>query len=222
MSGEPSSLSAGPAAPVAEELGKLIATMPDRYETLAGVIRFAERPKPLDSVASKADELQANNRSAFSGMSLCRLLERCGALSRTTVEGDPYPQDAAEPKKVMIDGVAYIEPATPPTVCWTADPEALRVVNADNPEGRMESLFESEPEYLHVYKFILSAASAPEGAKTKEIGAVVDKDQATQSPRKYTGRFTDRLRMCGALAWTGHEWRTTEIGLKGLVMLEAV
>lgn len=210
----------GQSAGAAERIAALFAKMHADRKALLAIVRACEAPCDAEGVA-RAATAAASGVSVYAPETLRRLLEEAGALVCVDAAGEPYPEEAGEPKAVVVDGVECLEPAEAPEPHWLATPDGLDALQADKPLSRIEALFEEKSAYLPIFKRVLTLCAQEGGSATKTINAAVDNDPLAQSPRYYASYFTERLEGCDALIWDG-AWKVTDAGLEALEMLADV
>ena len=208
--------------PAAQRTAELFEHMAARRKTLLAILEKCREKQPVREVADYIVELKRRDRSVYSANDFCSLLERAGAIERVGEDGASYEEVELEPKTVVVDGVEYLEPQTPPPAFWVTTQAGLDVLAADDPEGRTERIFEDEGDYLPIYRRILTLCSAAGGAAAKDIAKACDSDPLLQKPRYYSSRFVEKLNRSDALAWAGKTWELTETGREALAQLEGV
>ncbi len=208
--------------PASERTAELFSHMAARRKTLIAILRACREKQPVRDVADLIDDLKRRDRCVYSANDLCTLLERAGAIERVGEDGESYEEVELEPKTVVVDGMEYLEPQTPPPAFWVATQAGLDVLAQDDPEGRTERLFEEDGDYLPIYKRILTLCSEEGGASAKAIAKACDQDPLLQKPRYYSSRFVERLNKSDALAWSGKTWEVTETGREALAQLDGV
>ena len=208
--------------PAEVRIAELFKRMAPRRKTLLKILSFCLEKQPVAEVGSYIAELKRSDKSVFTANDLCSLLERAGAIVRVGEDGAPYVEEEVEPRTVVVDGVEYLEPGTPAPAFWLTTEQGRAQVQAEDPAGRLQELFESEPQYLPIYKRILTLCSAAAGATAKAIAKAVDKDDLLRSPRMYSSRFVEKLHACDALAWGEKVWLTAPLGLEALEQLAGV
>lgn len=209
--------------PAAERIEKLLGRMRRQRHVLRAVLDACATPTPTEEVRSAVAPVQERYRSIHTLENLLFLLEDAGAIEQVDESGAPYVWDAetAEPVTVVVDGVEYLEPATPPVVCWHATEEGVAALTADDPLAPVSELFERESLYLPIYKRVLEMCSEEGGASMPDLGKAVDGDPLVQKPRFYAAHFVDALEACDALVWAP-AWTVTDTGLAALDMLADV
>ncbi len=150
------------------------------------------------------------------------MLEIAGALERVTADGTPYGQTKTAPEIVVMDGVEYYRPVHAATVFWRTTEAGETMLAEDDPNARLDALFEKDERYLAVYKRILTMAAAAEGTTAAALSAAVDRDPAVQSPRYFVQHFLEALEKCSAIEWRGGAWRLTDAGRYGLRALSSI
>jgi hypothetical protein len=173
-------------------------------------------------VTAYIGDLKKRDRSVYSANDLTNLLERAGAIERVDADGAPYATEELEPKVVVVDGVEYLEPRTPPAAFWRATATGLEAFADDDPDARIQGLFESEGHYLPIMRRILTVCSAADGATAHAIAKAVDGDPLLAKPRYYSSRFVEKLNQAEALEWSGSSWTLTDAGRCALADLANV
>ncbi len=207
--------------PARVRIATLLDNMKPSRRLLISVMAHCEDPVSNTDAIRFIQEFQENEKSIFSADTILHHLHRSGALERLTEDGAFYEDLNLEPETVIVDGVAYLEPSTPPEIFWHTTAEGSEVVEADKPAERLTALFAAEPSYRHIYRVVLEHAQSEEGALEKTLGPLVNGDPALQNPRMYVPRFIDRLAENGAIAWSDSAWRITDLGEKALCNLAA-
>ena len=208
--------------PAQERIAELFSGMRPRRKTLMAILSHCAEAKPVLEVAEYIGVLKEHDHSVYTANDFCALLERAGAIERVGEDGTTYEEVELEPKTVVIDGVEYLEPATPPPAFWRTTPEGLAFAQEDEPAIRIQGIFEEEPAYLPIYKQILSMCAAEEGASARALAQAIDSDPLLKSPRYYSSRFVEKLNQAGALEWGDKVWRATEAGIMALDGLAGV
>ncbi|ACV23291.1 Uncharacterised protein [Slackia heliotrinireducens] len=206
-------------APAAQRIATLFDHMERSRKILLGILEMCDgQVQPNELVISRIEKLKANNKSVYTPDNMCMMLVRAGALRRVTQDGTDYEdiEDTLEPKRVVIDGVEYLEPVQAPQICWLTTPEGSQVVAADQPRARLRELLENEPQYRHVFRTVLEMCAPDGGTTQKALSAALDNDPALMHPRMYAMRFAERLAQNDALEWRDNAWRITDIGSEGL------
>ena len=204
----------------AERIAELLRQMAPRRKELLAIIAACEAPTSFDAVEAVVAPIQQNCKTVFDSANLCALLERAGALCRVTENGKPYPNNSFEPTVVEdANGAKTLVPAEPPMVYWQTTSAGTQAVANDDPLTRVCAMLDEEPQYLPIYKRVLSLCAEEGGATTKALGEAIDHDPIVQQPRYFAMHFSERLEADGAIEWTGGAWATTEIGRKALVSI---
>ena len=219
---EAAAVPAADARPAEERLAELFSRMAPRSKTLTRILAFCSEPKRVGDVCEYIEGLRKNDRSVYTTSDLSGLLERAGGLERVDAQGRPYVEKKVQPKTVVVDGVAYLEPGEPEPMFWVASEAGRALVEADDPDARSQQLLEEEVAYLPIIKRILTLCSGSAGATAKAIAREVDKDPLLARPRYYSSRFVEKLHGCDALLWEGKAWKATELGLSLLGQLDGV
>ena len=210
------------AKPASERIADLLGQMHSDRKALLAIVDLATKPATEEAIAQKVAQVTAGKRSVYSSVTLCHLLEEAGAISKVDANGDPFSEEALEPKKVVIDGVEYLEQPEPQVLHWLATADGAAAIEADKPLARLEALFETKTELLPIFKRVLMLCCAEGGAKTSAINAAVDNDPLVQKPRFFASYFTEQLEKCDCIEWASKAWHTTDNGMEALVTLEGV
>ena len=192
-----------------EAIEELLRRNPGRRPVFLKIIELCCDPRTTSEVAEAVEAAQAENRSVYTPLSLCSMLERAGALA------SQVPQTADEVHEE--DGVEYLEVREAPEATWTATDDGLMVLASHREGCALRELLASESEaaYRSVYERVLAfCAEAPR--KKPQIDAIVDDDPLVQSPRRYSNHFIELLESREALAWHDGGWNATELGLRYL------
>jgi len=193
-----------------DALRALFEKNPGRKPTFLSIIEMCENGKPASEISREVDELQEHNYSVYAPMTLCRALERAGAL----VVDIPESAEEAETN----DGVEYLEITEEVDPIWTATQEGLDVLKEEREGKGVKELFEADGTYLAIYKRVLEFCDEEPRTK-KEIDLIVDHDPLVQSPRRYSNHFIELLEAAHALEWKNNKWTITELGKKTLATM---
>lgn len=223
MAVEDELVAAPPEVPASDRIAALVGRMNRQRHVLRAVLKACAEPTPLDDVRAAVAPVQERYRSIHTLENLVNLLEEAGALEQVDADGAPYVwnEAQAEPVTVVVDGVEYLEPATPPVVHWHATEAGMRALEGDDHLAPLTELFEREAVYLPIYKRVLTLCAREGGASMPELGKAVDADPLVQKPRFYAAHFVDALEACDAVVWAPG-WTATETGLDALAMLADV
>lgn len=183
---------------------------PGRRPVFIAILDGCREPQDSDAVAQLVEQAQAENRSVYSALTLCRMLERTGALRRMRAD--------VREELVEQDGVEYREvPKQAPADLWQTTPEGIQVVESAREGGALLELLAlpSEEPLVPIYqKVLLFCADQP---RTKaELDQLVDDEPLAQQPRRYSNHFIELLESRDALSWHDGGWNTTELGLSYL------
>lgn len=197
-----------------EALRAMITQNPARRTVLLGIVGLCEGGCASSAVSEAVDRWQKDNWSVYAPMTLCRMLERAGALTLEMPATADEQRDEAE-------GVTYLEIKERVDPIWHATPEALelRAEYAQGTEFRRVVLDE-ERRYLDVYEAVMEkAAQAP--CRQDEVEDLVSTFEVTQKPRRYGQHFIDVLERVDCLIWRDRAWNLTELGTAMLAELKA-
>lgn len=206
------------ARPAIERTKELFSYMYPHRMALFAVLDAAKEPCSHEDMDKRVDEIQSHKFSVYTAANLCTMLETAGALETCAEDGGPLSHEKPQPKIVVIDGVEYYEPTTPPKVYWKTTEAGIEMLALDNPEERLERQFDMDKDYLSFYKQVLLMCAGEDGATVSEMSGAMDKDPLISQPqRKYfVQHFIEALERCEALSWDGHIWRTRELGTRAL------
>ena len=210
------------ARPAAERIEELFDEMPNRRKTMLSILAHCEQARPVREVADFIMELKKTDKSVYGPNEFTSLLQRAGAIARIGEDGEPYVDVELEPKTVVVDGVEYLEPQTPPPALWVTTADGAAYLAADDPVGRLQKVFSEDGDYLAIYRRILTLCSSVGGADAKAIANAVDGDPLLEAPRYYSSRFVEKLKGDDALVWHDKAWHATDVGLAALDQLAGV
>ncbi len=188
-----------------DAIRSLIDHNPARRGVLLEIVDLCRNGCTSSVVSARVGEIQKDNRSVYAPMTLCRMLERAGALELTLPETTTEKEDVAE-------GVEYLEIKEEIDPVWTATPAGLLILDelSQGAEFR-EIVLDHDEKYLPVYDAVLNLlTSGPR--QRQEIEAVVDGFDLVKSPRRFGGHFIDMLERTNAIAWKGGAWTLTDLG----------
>lgn len=186
-----------------DAIEELFRRNPGRKPVFLQIIEYCTEPRTTTEVGALVASAQEHNRSVYTPMTLCSILERSGALTSEA------PETADE--VVEDDGVEYLEVKDAPDAVWTSTDAALEVLASHREGGALRTLLEvEEPQYRTVYERLLRFC-AGEPRKKAAIDAIIDDDPLVQSPRRYSNHFIELLESREALEWRDG-WALTELG----------
>ncbi len=186
---------------------------PARRPVLLEIIGMCEGGCASSEITRRVDELQEHNRSVYSAMTLCRMLERAGALELEMPETTDEAEDIEE-------GVQYLEIKERVDPIWHATDDALRV-RTELMEGSIfrDLVLVQDRKYLEVYRAVMAAVA--EAPRTRvEIDELADTFPVVAKPRRYGTHFIDILERADVLEWRDHAWTITELGRAMLVLAD--
>lgn len=161
------------------------------------------------------DRLQADNFSVYSPASLANLLERAGALTRVTADGEPYPRATRSRCSWRSTACPTTRPARRRRSAGWPRRTGAAYAEADKPLDRLTDLLSEDAKYATIYERILGLTAQESGASMPTINEAVDNDELLKSPRLYAPHFIDKLEKCDAVEWRDKSWRITEVGRAG-------
>lgn len=191
-------------------LKELFEKNPGRRPIYLAIIEMCEGGKASSEITEAVDEIQSNNKSVYAPITLCRTLERAGAL---TVDEPGTSPDEIEADAEFLEITSQVDPI------WTATEAGLDVLHAEREGTALKELLEIDGKYLEIYERVL--AFCDEAPRTKkEIDAIVDHDPLVQSPRRFSNHFIELLEKADALIWKDNTWNITDLGKKTLADMQ--
>lgn len=187
---------------------------PARRPVLLALIAWCREGCLSSELSARVDRAQEHNRSVYAPMTLCRMLERAGALEVEMPAVADEHEDVAE-------GVAYLEIKERVDPVWRATPAGLTVYEELSQGAAFQDIvLDRDRVYLDVYRAVMEAVD--EAPRTKAaIEELVDTFDIVQNPRRFGGHFIDMLERTDALEWNDHAWRLTELGRAMLPVVQA-
>ena len=133
-------------------LQALIVRNPNRRPVLLNIIGLAEGGCASSVISECVEEWQRDNWSVYAPMTLCRMLERAGALTLEMPE-------TAEEQESAEEGVSYLEIRETVGPIWhaTADALKLREEYMSGAQFRAIVLESDESRYAEVYERVMDA-----------------------------------------------------------------
>ncbi len=198
-----------------EALRALVTHNPNRRPVLMNIIGLCENGCPSSVISERVDEWQKDNRSVYAPMTLCRMLERAGALRLEMPE-------TTEACEVVEEGVTYLQIKEAVDPLWYATDEALalRAHFLEGSEFRSIVIESAESRYSDVYVAVMEAL-AERPRVLDEIEDVASSFEITASPKRYGQHFIDVLESCDCVRWGNNAWNLTELGTTMLDELKA-
>lgn len=140
-----------------------------------------------------------------------------GAAVEDSVDDDAADDESVRPLDYLVvdPGQEYVEVELARPCTFMATQAGLEAVEARTGMEHMQELLDAEPQYIPVYKRVLTMCSAPEGRLVQEINAVIDPDPICKEPRRFSTYFLRKLEMIGAVRFVD-TWQTTSYGSKAL------
>ena len=199
-----------------EALQALIVRNPNRRPVLLNIIGLCEGGCASSIISERVDEWQRDNWSVYAPMTLCRMLERAGALVLEMPE-------VTDEHESVEEGVSYLEIRETVDPVWRSTPEALalREEYLAGKSFRAVVLGSDEARYAEVYRAVMEAlAEAPR--KLVDIESLTDTMDITKSPRRFGQHFIDVLETCDCVIWGDGAWNLTDLGRAMLAELSDV
>ncbi len=196
-------------------LQALIVRNPNRRPVLLNIIGLAEGGCASSVISEHVEEWQRDNWSVYAPMTLCRMLERAGALTLEMPE-------TAEEQESAEEGVSYLEIRETVDPVWHATDEALQLREEymSGAQFRAIVLESDESRYAEVYERVMDAlAEAPR--KLVAIEELTDTMDITKSPRRFGQHFVDILEATDCILWGAGAWNLTDLGRAMLAELKA-
>lgn len=183
----------------------LIDHNPARKGVLLAIIDTCRGGCASSDVTAKIDQVQADNRSVFAPMTLCRMLERAGALQFEAPEAATELEDPEA-------NVEYLEIHEMVDPVWTSTDAGLAILDEMTQGSEFRDIvLDRDSRYLAVYDAVLDLMA--EGPQRREaIEQLVDTFDIVKSPRRFGGHFIDMLERTDAIAWRNGAWTLTDLG----------
>ena len=112
-------------------------------------------------------------------------------------------------------GQEYLEVELARPCTFLATQAGVDAVQARTGMEHMQQLLDEEPQYLPVYKRILTMCNTAGGRLVQEINAVIDPDPLCAEPRRFSTYFLRKLEVVGAVKFQD-AWCTTDYGKRAL------
>lgn len=195
-------------------LQALIVRNPNRRPVLLNIVGLAEGGCASSVISEHVNEWQRDNWSVYAPMTLCRMLERAGALTLEMPE-------TAEEQESAAEGVSYLEIKERVDPVWRATDEALalRAEYMSGAQFRAIVLDSDEFRYAEVYERVMDAlAEAPRTLPA--IEEMTDTMDITKSPRRFGQHFVDILEATDCIIWGDGAWNLTDLGRAMLAELK--
>lgn len=179
---------------------------PARRPVLLSIMGLCAGGCASSVVTERVTEWQKDNLSVYAPMTLCRMLERAGALELEMPE-------VSEEHEVVEDGVVYLEITDSVDPVWHTT-EAGQEVYEECTQGAefRELVLVKEARYLEVYRRVMERIAAEPRTK-QDIEDFVATFPVCQKPLRFGNHFLDILEATDAIRWSDHAWRMTELGL---------
>lgn len=178
---------------------------PARRPVLLSILGLCQGGCPSSEVTRQVTEWQKDNLSVYSPMTLCRMLERAGALELEMPE-------VSEEHEVVEDGVVYLEITDSVDPVWHTT-EAGSEVREECTQGAefREMVLVKDARYLEVYRAVMERIIAEPRTK-QDIEDFVATFPVCQKPLRFGNHFLDILEATDAIVWSDHAWRITDLG----------
>jgi hypothetical protein len=206
--------------PAYMRIATLFENMKHYKKMLLAIMEKCMEPTSEANVLLFIEELSKVDKSTYAPEIILQHLFNAGALKRQTEDGQDYETLDFSPKTVIINGMEFLKPCTPPEIFWKTSKDGEDVVNANKPLENMKAIIIDEPQYRHIYKIVLEQAASENGATEKSLAPLVNDDPALQKPRMYAPRFIDKLSENSSVAWSERAWRITDTGKAVLAYIE--
>lgn len=201
------------AGSVQEAVYALVDHNPGRRRVLLAIVDMCRDGMPASQVSERVDALQKDNRSVFAPMTLCRMLERAGALVLEMPE-------TAEEVEDVEDNVTYLEIKEAVDPVWYATAEGLEAYDQLTQGAAFRDIvLDKDSVYIDVYRAVMEATS--DGGRSKlQIEELVDSFPIVREPRRFGGHFIDMLERTDAIEWKDRAWHITDLGRSMLAEME--
>lgn len=201
------------AGSIQKAVHSLVDHNPGRRKVLLAIVDMCRDGLPASQVAERVDALQKDNRSVFAPMTLCRMLERAGALALE------MPEPAEEIEDVE-NNVTYLEIKEAIDPVWYSTVEGLEAYDELTQGAAFRDIvLDRDSAYIDVYRAVMKEVS--DGGRSKlQIENLVDSFPIVQSPRRFGGHFIDMLERTDAIEWKDRAWHITDLGRSMLAEME--
>lgn len=178
------------------------------------IIGLCEGGCASSELSSQVKQWQEDNHLVYAPMTLCRMLERAGALELELPE-------TSEEHENVEEGVAYLEINEQVDPIWHATEAGLAVrEELTRGDSFRKIVLDEDVRYLEVYETIMDKASeAP--LTRQQICDVVDTFEIVKKPRRFGEHFIDMLELSDVLAWHDHAWCLTDLGRRMIPEVKA-
>lgn len=198
----------------------LMDAMKNQRSVLLGILDFVQERRTDEDTVALIKQLKENNYSVYSPDNFCLLLRRAGAIERVTADGVSFEGVVLEPKRVVVDGAEFWEPADQPELFWSITPVGQDALDSFQPRALIRQTLEAEPEYRTIYRAIIERIDCEEGADQKALSKMYDNKPVVEKPRLFVERFINHLSDTGAIEWRDKAWRLTEPGREAYAVLD--
>lgn len=186
---------------------------PARRPVLIAIINMCREGSAASQVSEQVNALQKDNQSVYAPMTLCRMLERAGALELEMPE-------TAEEKETPEGDAEYLEIKERVDPVWRSTDAAIEVADEFARGGLFRDIILTrDATYKEVYVAVMKAAA--DGSSKAAIDALVDEFPIVKEPRRFGGHFIDMLERCDAIIWQDRAWHLTDLGQAMLEEMEA-
>ena len=178
---------------------------PARRRVFLSIIDICRDGCVSSVISKKVDAVQNDNRSVYAPMTLCRMLERAGAL-------DFEPPVVADEMEDIEANVEYLEIREVPDPVWTSTEAGLAIYDEMSQGAEFRDIvLDRDSKYLEVYKAVFDLMLA--GPQQRQaIEELVDTFDIVKSPRRFGGHFIDMLERTDAISWKDNAWTITDLG----------
>ena len=195
---------------VRERIERLFEDMPPYRRWLISIMAACREPQTAQGLEGVVEGLKSRRRSVYGTANFCAMLEEAGALERLTLDGRPYEEVQPQLVEVEEDGRRFLRPVPAPEAMWRTTPEALEVLDADDPLDDLLRIVDEESAYSGVFQEILQMCDG-DGSSINQIKEQVNANPVLEYPKKTAQFFMDYLDRNGAIVWDG-AWKMTEVG----------
>lgn len=186
---------------------------PARRPVLLSIINLCQKGCRTSALSQQVEQLQQDNRSVYAPTTLCRMLERAGALE---LEMPPV----AHEQEDEAAGVQYLEITQRVDPIWHATQAGLEVYeNMTQGAAFRNIVLDRDSKYGEVYCAVMQMLNDHPCSKA-QIEALVDTFEVVKNPRRFGGHFIDMLERTDALTWHDRAWCLTDLGREMLPEVE--
>lgn len=178
---------------------------PGRRVALLTILDLCREGCPSSTITKRLDELNKDNRSVYSAMTYCRMLERAGGLRLEMPE-------TSEEREDVEEGVEYLVIKERVDPLWYTTEAGLEVYGEEMSGAAFRDIvLDRDSVYIDVYVALMKELEQYPMTRV-EIDELTDTFPVTKSPRRYGSHFIDMLERVYAIEWHDHAWHLNDFG----------